>query len=159
MIERLRIEGQRFGRWAVLSFAGIRNGHSYFCVKCDCGSNKTILGRSLKNGESKSCGCLRRELSAVRLRRHGLYGTPSHVSWVAMLSRCRNPHNCKFPLYGGRGIRVCARWRRSFLEFYKDMGPRPKGTTLDRRHSDGNYTKRNCRWATALQQAQNKRSK
>lgn len=88
---------------------------------------------------------------------HWMHGTPTYMSWTCMKQRCLNPKAHAFERYGGRGITVCERWRTSFEEFYKDMGKRPPGTTLDRINSDGNYEPGNCRWATWKQQGSNKK--
>jgi hypothetical protein len=83
-------------------------------------------------------------------------GTPTHISWSCMITRCTNPNTRHYPRYGGRGIAVCDRWRNSFENFLADMGERPDGTTLDRYpNRDGNYEPGNCRWATAKEQATN----
>jgi len=68
-----------------------------------------------------------------------------------------NPNAPKFDLYGGRGITVCQEWLHDFARFYRDLGPRPEGTTLDRIDPDGNYEPGNCRWADAFVQNQNRR--
>ncbi|HCE08743.1 MAG TPA: hypothetical protein DEQ40_09120 [Oxalobacteraceae bacterium] len=85
--------------------------------------------------------------------------TREYRSWDAMKSRCLRPSHKSYANYGGCGIRVCSRWLNSFKDFFADMGPRPKGTTLDRERPDGNYTPKNCRWANPKIQSNNKRKK
>ena len=89
--------------------------------------------------------------------RHDMTDSPEHVSWWRMIQRCTNPNDPGWEYYGGRGVTVCEEWRGSFLAFYRDMGPRPEGTTLDRIRTDGNYEPGNCRWATRSMQSRNRR--
>jgi hypothetical protein len=152
--------GQTFGR---LSVAGVApyNGHSkrWICV-CDCGAVKYIATEKLASGHTKSCGCLRREAIAEfnkSKKTHGQSGTAYYAVWNTMIARCERPRHISYPQYGGRGIRVCQRWRESFEAFAADMGERPDGYEIDRRNNDGNYEPGNCRWVPQKANTRNRR--
>ena len=145
--------GVKIGRLTVVKWLG--GGGNWEC-KCECGAVRIVKGTYLASGNTKSCGCLQRDSVRKRQTTHGMYGTPEYRSWTNMLNRCYYTPLPMYPLYGGRGIRVCDSWH-DFSNFYTDMGDRPKGHTLDRIDSDGNYEPGNCRWATALEQGRNRR--
>lgn len=153
----MNLVGQRFGRLTVLSREqrNLRGRLQWVCI-CDCGRKVVILEYNLRDGNSKSCGCGRE----VSHRKHGLRKAPEYRLWQNMVQRCGNPNNPRYDDYGGRGIRVCARWRKSFAAFYADVGPRPSAKhSIDRIDNDGNYEPGNVRWATAYQQVHNRRPK
>lgn len=144
--------GTVYGRWLVQEFAdkNVRGELRWLC-KCECGTVKTVKGKNLLNGESKSCGCLWREV----VTSHGMTNTPTFKSWESMLQRCTNKNSPDWPRWGGKGIKVCERWFK-FENFYADMGERPLGTSIDRINNKGNYEPGNCHWATKSEQQRNK---
>lgn len=87
--------------------------------------------------------------------KHGMSCSPAHIRWMSMNARCNNPFNKKFPRYGGRGIKVCARWKE-FKNFYADMGEPPHGLSLDRIDVNGDYSPENCRWSDQKTQQNNR---
>jgi hypothetical protein len=153
LFEKIELSGRRFGRLVVRAYAGAKR---WDCV-CDCGSHTVVWGGHLRRGETKSCGCLHRELAKACATKHGMYGTREYRSWQGMKQRCCNPEHVAYESYGGRGITVCEEWRLSFEAFFADMLERPPGTSLDRINNDGNYEPGNCCWSDAKQQAENRR--
>jgi len=89
---------------------------------------------------------------------HGMYGTPEYIAWASMIQRCTDKNHKNYKNYGGRGIKVCDRWRNSFIAFYNDMGKRPDNMEIDRKDNNGNYEPENCRWITRLKNSRNKRN-
>ncbi len=160
----LKIAGRRFGRFLVLGFSHQdKSGHSHWKCVCDCGTEKTIRGSHLTEGDTVSCGCFHQEQLSKARTTHGharhvngkQHNSPTYRSWHSMMSRCHNPNVPSFSYYGGRGITVCSQWQ-TFAGFLADMSVRPKFTSLDRINPDGNYEPDNCRWATSREQARNK---
>jgi len=170
------IIGKKFGNWTVLKDSGARvtgryfdkncnrihpHYDHYYFVRCKCGTEKEIRAGDLKSGKSTQCqNCKCKQIS----RKHGMSSTPEYKTWAGMIARCTNPKETGYKNYGGRGIKVCKRWRNSFENFFADMGKRPVAIknkraaySIDRINNDGNYEPGNCRWATDKQQRDNRR--
>jgi hypothetical protein len=163
------LTGQRFGRLTVIGRAeNTRRGITRWRCICDCGTESIVQVGNLRTGHTASCGCQSsRATIAARSTKHG-HATRGRKSteyrtWGAMIERCYRPLYKDFQNYGGRGIKVCDRWRygedgkTGFECFYDDMGHRPGGLSLDRIEVNDDYRPGNCRWATASIQAQNRR--
>lgn len=157
-------EGQKFNKWCVVATVSVLTCEKVACV-CECGSKLNIVAMRLLNNGSTQCSKCGRKQAGAKVRaatRADHCMRPAYIfkaeyrSWSAMLARCHGkvPHKD----YGLRGIFVCDTWRESFLNFIRDMGPRPTPAhSIDRINVNGAYTKENCRWATKTQQARNRR--
>jgi hypothetical protein len=164
------ITGQRFGRLVALALhsKGQRNPqrHPLWLCVCDCGQQTIVIVGSLRTGNTRSCGCLQRDVSrqlAKTLIRvtHGQSRNRRQTAvlqcWNNMMQRCFNSKCKDFKRYGGRGIKVCERWR-SFTNFFADMGPMPDGYSIERIDVNGDYEPVNCKWIPLGEQWKNKRS-
>lgn len=154
------IIGKRFGRLTVLRYTHSNSNKKrcYEC-QCDCGSILNTVGASLIKGDTTSCGCFQKECITKIQTTHGLVNVhkKEYESWCRMKARCLNPKNKDFHHYGGRGIKIAPEWINDFGQFYKDMGPRPEGFTLERLRNDGNYEPGNVTWADRQTQSNNTR--
>jgi hypothetical protein len=151
------LTGHRYGRLVVLE----RNGHigtaTAWKCRCDCGTEGTWRGNSLRTGLTTSCGCYHKERASEANITHGMTDSPEFNTWLHILQRCTNPNVERYDNYGGRGISVCSRWTDSFKAFYEDMGPRPGPEySIERDDVHGNYEPGNCRWATEFEQSRNR---
>ena len=152
--------GLRFGRLVVVQRAlNNAKGRARWGCVCDCGRRITTCSTSLVQGLTRSCGCLHIEHTVSLKFSHGLRYKPEYRVWAGMIQRCTNSKHPKYSYYGGRGIKVCSRWRESFQNFWNDLGSRPSAQyTLERRENNGHYCPENCCWATRVQQTRNMRN-
>ena len=149
------LERQTFGRLAVVSLSPARVGQkgAFWLCRCQCGAEKPVRAAALRSGNTKSCGCLKLD----RMTKHGAHRTAEYQIWRGMKDRCGRPKRARYESYGGKGVRVCERWRDSFENFLADMGPRPgPAYSIERDDNDGDYEPRNCRWATTTEQSRHK---
>lgn len=151
---RQNLIGKRFGRRVVVSLHGYINEGSigWNCV-CDCGTKSVISTGALNRGNSGSCGCLKKEKATRQYQEH----KSEYKAWQSMKQRCYNPNQYWYKRYGGRGIKVCKRWLHSFENFFSDIGSKPSPShSVDRKNNYLNYTPSNCRWATSVEQENNR---
>lgn len=160
------LKGKQFGRLYVVKKAPKRTSGVRWLVRCDCGNTREVITASLVSGHTQSCGCLwkekTREVNKKRMTKHGASRSISYSSYRSMLHRCYDPESISYANYGARGIKVCNRWKNTktgYENFIKDMGERPsKAYSIDRKDTDGDYTKSNCQWSTKRKQANNRRT-
>lgn len=150
------LTGQTFNKLTAIRVARRTGGNVVWLWQCECGKTVEAPGNRVTGGNTKSCGC--RKYVAIRLlnKTHGKSKSPEYQTWCNMIARCEKPNRPDYKHYGGRGIRVCARWRGSFEAFLDDMGPKPfPKASIDRKDHNGDYCPENCIWTTQKRQTRN----
>lgn len=169
MSKLIDLTGQRFGRLTVLERAkNDKLGRARWLCRCDCGKEKIVSGTNLRSGQTRSCGCLSKEMSVKnglksrigeRSLKHGDFGSKLYGVWAGMKRRCQNPNTTYYKDYGGRGIKVCNEWQNyeAFKEWALESGYK-EGLTIERIDVNGNYCPNNCKWIPLSAQNANKRN-
>lgn len=157
MSRKIEMIGKIFNRLTVTSFYRNDNrGERFYNCKCECGNITISSGSRIRTGVTKSCGCLNVEVATKKSTIHGESKSIEYDAYMRMHFRCYNEKSKDYPRYGGRGIIVCCEWH-DVETFISDMGRRPsKLHSLDRINNNKSYSKENCKWSTAKEQANNR---
>ena len=157
------ILGMKFGKLLPTEKVGYVNGRMTWACKCECGNMINVIQKNLTNGNTKSCGCLIKEIAHKRKKEYD-HKERLYVLWIGIKQRCYNPNNISYKWYGAKGVNVCSEWQRDYLAFREWMlnngydETLPRGIqTIDRINFKEGYSPENCRLITITEQQRNKK--
>lgn len=157
------LTGKRYGRLVVIERAKNKGSKTAWLCKCDCGNEKIVSGDKLKTGNTKSCGCLNKELTIRRSSTHKMTNTRLYRLWLGIKKRCYNKNQPEYKNYGAKGIKMCDEWKNDFISFCSwsyEHGFDEKLSrwecSIDRIDTLKDYSPQNCRWVDIHKQANNK---
>lgn len=152
------LTNKKFGKLSVIKFNNVnKSRHSVWLCKCDCGNVLLVEGPRLTSGNTKSCGCIKKEQNKTRAIKHGYYNTRLYKIWFDMKRRCYNKNRKAYKYYGEKGIKVCDEWLNDFFSFYNwaIKNGYSDNLTIERIDYNKNYCPENCKWITQAEQTQN----
>ena len=157
MLPESEIIGRKNGKLTIESFSHKNeHGRRIWNCRCECGNSIPLPHAHFV--KQVTCGCFDKDRPTERWKKHGMTHTSEWSIWHGIRKRCLCPTDQAYPRYGGRGVGLCKEWTESFEAFYRDMGPRPAGKTVDRIDNNKGYSKENCRWVDWKTQSRNKRT-
>ena len=152
--------GKRFGRLIVIKRVNNKGNNQFYLCKCDCGKEKIIQKYSLIYGKTRSCGCLRKEISSRKNKTHNMTNSRLYRIYRHIKERCFNPNSKSYKYYGSCGIVMCNEWKNDFMNFYNwamSNGYR-NDLTIERIDVNDDYCSENCKWIPQKEQSKNRRN-